>query len=517
MIRLPDSPQSLKAVMTGTRYSKAVHDLHNLCAVYTRPPTAKRMLDGIGWTARAHLFRYTLLEPCAGEGALITLAADRLIASICREGHRPTAALLKGRIIAYELDPAAAKKARASVCRLLIAKGLSTRDAWGVAKTWVQASDFLLCPKRPNCTHIVANPPYVRWSRVPFDLARRYRQVYGRERSKGDLSILFLHAILDHLSNGTQAAVLCTDRWLYSHAGESLRTRLRHGYSVSSIGLDKNGQAFEKNVLAYPIILKLRRGSGRSKSLAVLGTGIDLRHRSAAVERLRALQQRFGLIQDAGCSIKVGPALGCETAFVFPTQSMVEPQLLRPYLKPDELSGGGLMWTGRFVAKMNASQGEWIKLDDFPKMHKHLKEYKDVLTRRACVLNGGPWHRTIDRIDDDWALKPKLLIPEHSSKPCAYLDQRGYVPSHGIYAIVSRDWPLAALHAILSHGLLYLLSRAIAPIRQGSSFRLYKRFLAQLPLPCWLTLSDSLRVELTDPALACEAANELLGFKPPSS
>src|SRR5207248_6497295 len=142
--------------------------LHRRCGVYTKPNIVRRILDAVGWKADADLSAACLLEPACGDGAFVIEAALRLVASLRQHCIPLIVRNLRGRITAYELHAGAAQQARARIVETLHRAGVDGRTSVACARAWVIKGDFLLSDlSLAGFSHIVGNPPYVRWSRIP--------------------------------------------------------------------------------------------------------------------------------------------------------------------------------------------------------------------------------------------------------------------------------------------------------------------------------------------------------------
>jgi hypothetical protein len=174
------------------KLAEAIQELHDRCAIYTSAATASRLLDMIGWTSGADLSRGVLLEPCVGDGAILLEGARRLIASMRSTKRGLSKAALLPRIKGFEFHRGAAQKARRNLRRMLLEEGIGWSAASELASRWVRERDFLL--ERPlRATHVAANPPYIRWAKLPPMLATAYREALPAAAARGDLSIAFLH------------------------------------------------------------------------------------------------------------------------------------------------------------------------------------------------------------------------------------------------------------------------------------------------------------------------------------
>lgn len=464
--------------------------LHQRCGIYTRRETVERLLDWIGWTTDADLGTERLLEPACGDGAFLIPAAERLLASGVWRGLDD----LGPRIRAYELHPAAASRARSEIRLLLRARGFSAHEARQLARRWVRTGDFLLdCGSRACFTRIVANPPYLRWSRLPRRLAEAYERALPPASARGDLSLPFMDKMLAVAATGARLALLVSDRWIYSGYAERFR-RLRSGEVeiVRWESVDAR-DVFQQRVSAYPALMLLEKhGSGASR-----GFSASCRAGRDVPAAMLSWLDRFGGMDQAGCAIRVGPALGHDPAFVLPPgpSTGIEHDRLARFVGPSEINKDRIEWNGRHVISVHDERG-LVDLEEYPGVASRLEHHRHVLSRRTCVVRGGNWYRTIDRVYTPAWIPSKLLVPEMMRIPRLAVDRTGLVPSHGIYAIFPGYWPIDALYSVLACGVLGASLALVAPRAGGAAYRCYKRFLAQVPLPPWDSLTEDDRTRL---------------------
>lgn len=466
-----DTSRPLRGAIKGTGCceSEAVDALHRRCGVYTTPEVASRILDAVGWCADADIRNACLLEPGAGGGEFVVQAAERLV-TCCREnGTEPKIDVLRDRIVAYELHPDAARKARSRVVDRLRALGLHHRTAGACGKAWIRRADFLLSDSSGSgasgYTHVAGNPPYVRWSKIPAVLKTAYEIRLPPEMTRGDLFLPFLDRALDALQPGGRCGFLCSDRWRYTVSARSFRQKWLPLLDIASNDPIDATEAFTtRNVSTYPTIL------------------IASKRSTPKLERSPMVARPAGrTLKDLGCTIKVGPALGTTPAFVLrPDEDGVEPELLAPWLGSSEVIEGAIRWEGRRVVTMFDDTGHLIDPDRFPGLARRLELYAPVLKKRSIVRNGAPWYRTIDRVRvSDWS-RPKLLVPELAKVPRVAIDRSGAIPSHGVYAIFACDDKVEAVYETLRDGRLARALEGVAPKVNGGYVRCYRRFLSMI-------------------------------------
>lgn len=444
---------------------RAVDELHEQCGVYTRPNVVSRILDRIGWCEDVDLSRCRLLEPAAGDGAFVKEAACRLIRSCRAHNIAVTAQALKDCIRAFEIHPREARRARKNVSAKMHELGVHNRTSDALAGAWIKNADFLISQSDHTFTHVVGNPPYVRWKKLPAALKKTYVQRLPQPMIGGDLFLPILDRALDQLRENGTCGFLCSDRWRFTRYAESFRQKWLPDIEVSSEERLAASEAFVRDVDAYPTILIARRRTNaeRVPTAPAIGSGRRL--------------------CDFGFRVRVGPALGYAPAFVLePDEGEVEPELLHPWLDPSEVHEGKILWRGRRVIALNDDQGNLIDLAKFPLVMQRFRRFKTRLQGRSIVLKGAPWFRSIDRVIPAVWAEPKLLIPEIAKVPRVSLDLSGAIPSHGVYAIFAPGQKIDSLYEELAGGGLARALEGLAPKIKGGYMRCYKRFLEQIVL-----------------------------------
>jgi hypothetical protein len=442
----------------------AVQTLHDRCGVYTKLEVVKQILNAVGWTTSNDLAEATLLEPSAGDGAFLTESAHRLVLSLRRHGSSVSINTLGPRIRSFELHPREAAKARENVKKTLAALGVHVATADACARMWISNADFLLANVQSNSfSHVVGNPPYVRWSKIPTELRSKYEQSVSREMTGGDLFVPFLDRALDALKAGRKCGLLCSNRWRYMAFGEAFRSKWLPRLDVHSEKRLAAESAFVESVDSYPSILVATKRAEPT---------VDVKPAHRRGNRVT--------LADAGCLIRVGPALGHTPAFVLERDELdaeVESEYVAKWVAATEISEGKIDWAGRRVLVMNNANGELIDLNRLPKVSARLERFRVKLSSRAIVQNGAPWFRPIDRVRKiDWA-RPKILVPELAKTPRCAIDRSGLIPSHGVYSIFAPDDNVEWLYEQLGDGHLARELRKLAPRVKGDYVRCYKRFL----------------------------------------
>lgn len=442
--------------------SHAIRDLHERCGVYTTPEVVRQILDEVGWSNQSDLSSCRLLEPCAGDGSFLVEAVTRLLASFSLHGKPLTLARLADRVRAFELHPVEAAKCKRAVEALLIGRGVRADTAARLIQEWITRGDFLLDKSlMPNFTHVVGNPPYVRWPKIPVSLKRKYEENLPKEMVGGDLFVPFLDRSLELLGPDGRVGMICSDRWKFMAFAEAFRTKWVDRISIDFDSPSRSRRSFVRSANVYANIL-----IGQRRPVGAPAIAAKKRHRTLA---------------DAGYEVRVGPALGCRDAYVLDASAdYVERELLHQWIDPCDVREGCIEYSTKRVIRMYGPDGLLVNLRDYPRLQKWLGRHRRVLKERSIVRNGATWYRPIDRVfAPDWA-RPKLLVPELAKCPRVALDTTGAIPAHGLYAIFAPDDDLSLLENHLAEGALARLLENIAPKVNGGYFRCYKRFLLQL-------------------------------------
>ncbi len=175
---------------------------------------------------------WSLLDPAVGDGALVAAALD--------------AAAQRGvdvdGVTGVDIDAAALDAAAQRVGR----------------GAWVEA-DFLewaFAQERSKADLIIANPPYVRTQTMGREASQHLADRFGLT-GRVDLSHAFLLAIWHMLADGGTAAIITSNRFMTTRAGEVPRRVLRQQARLCEVWDLGDTRLFDAAVL--PVLLILRR------------------------------------------------------------------------------------------------------------------------------------------------------------------------------------------------------------------------------------------------------------------
>jgi hypothetical protein len=448
------------------RAARGVAAIHRKCGVYTRPLIVAKILDEVGWTTNADLSQATLLEPAVGDGAFLTEAAGRLVDSMRLAQHPLTIRTLGDRISSFEIHPREANRARENLAQVLKKRRLPAALRRGLVERWITTGDFLLTSLADRFfSHVVGNPPYVRWSKIPVALRRRYERQLPKRMTKGDLFLPFLDLCIGYLVPGGRLGFICSNRWRFMAFAEEFRNKRLPEIEVEYEQTLEADEAYRREVDVYPSLVVMRRRARATRS----------------GDKRKATKTRT--LREAGYVVRVGPALGCTSAYVLgPEEDDVEPELLVPWFDGGEIEEGKILWRGRRVMALHDADGRLRVLRDYPGAAKRLRRHHERLKERATVKAGTVWYSPIDRVMTNIWARPKLVIPELAKVPRLAIDRSGSIPSHGVYAIFAPHDDLTSLHDLLKDGGLSRALEKIAPRVKGGYIRCYRKFLDRISL-----------------------------------
>jgi adenine-specific DNA-methyltransferase len=432
----------------------------DLCQFFTREKVAELCLRHV--TLPKNLLAMRLLEPAAGQGAFLLPLLARLVRS-CRRQKKSFDAL-RPIIRAYEIDAQVAITLRLQIQTTLAALGIDKPTARHIARDWIRNEDFLEARPRMRFTHIVGNPPYIRWDAILGSLRESYKARFASFKQRADLYVAFIEHALSLLSQHGQLGFLCPGTWTRNVYGSAVREAFTSLGQLKTIIDFSDAESFETSTDAYPHFFVFQKDqSGPTRIFSMAGTDkigpsgktvlrtflpsaspLFLSRDLAATKAVNAARQGFPKIEDAGCTIRVGSATGCNEVFLGSRQEVpVERSRLLPFVNAHSIKKGKVHWTGTYILNVFDADGKIVTLSRFPRMAEYLRKHKTQLQARAKASKSKIWWRSIDSLHPDWYAARKLLVIDVSASPVIGLDHVGYCAGSGVYQIKSRDWPLS--------------------------------------------------------------------------
>src|SRR6266436_1094868 len=510
-------------------------------AVFTKREVVEFMLDLAGYRIEEDLTQASLLEPSFGQGDFLFVAVERLLASSVQH-HGPllnTVPLLRNAIRAVELHHETFTSIRSKLLFLLQERGIEQQDALQLADAWLVHDDFLLTAFSLRFTHIVGNPPYVRQELLPDALLARYRVLYRTIYDRADLYIPFIERSLSLLTRDGTLSFICSDRWMKNRYGGPLREfisqRFHLRYYVDMTGTD----AFQTDVTAYPAITVIttqksactyivRRPQLDARFLQTLATTMRSHPEASAnphiqvltnvVTRaqpwilsasseeqmlLQRLEQKFPLMEEAGCKVGIGVATGCDAIFIGHQEQLpIEEERKLPLLMTDDVQTGQIVWSGKVVVNPFDANGALIGLERYPRLKAYFLAHEEAIKKRHVARkNPKAWYRTIDKIYERLTYQPKLLIPDIKGAPHVAYDEGHYYPHHNLYFVTSSSWDLQALQALLRSSVAKFFVANYSVKMRGGYLRFQAQNIRRIRIPRWEQVSAMQRERLRQAAM----------------
>lgn len=482
-----------------------------LCQFFTRDRVARYCLQQL--SLPADLLEMKLLEPAAGHGAFFLPLVPKLV-NACRTQKRPYDALRKV-IRAYEVDPQVASSLQDNCGRALRKGGVPRAKATEIARYWIKNEDFLVARIHSRFTHIVSNPPYIRWDSIPLEQRNLYRERFLSFKQRADLYVAFIERSLELLEEDGQLGFLCPGSWTRNAYGGSIRQALTSQGYLKSIVDFSDVNSFEKPADAYPCFFVFQSNQSGPTKIFSVSEGPRISRAGEVVERqfnrssnplllsresgveevIGRAGVKFPTLEEAGCTVRVGSATGCNPVFLgLKTKLDVEKDRLLHFVNARSIRDAKVKWDSTAIVNVFDDNGNPVKLADFPKLKAYLHSNKASLQARAKASKSKCWWRTIDMLHPDWYRSPKLLVVDISAKPVIGLDAKGHCAGSGVYQVKSGEWPLKELLVLLSAGVLGLFVAGFSAGADNGFHRFQKRHIQAARIPKWGKIDEQWRV-----------------------
>ncbi len=516
-------------------------------AIFTRTEVVDFILDLAGYTEDQPLHQMRLLEPSFGGGDFLLAAIGRLMTVWGRSNSTGSVVEKLGDAIrAVELHRSTYAVTRLRVIERLKLHGITAQSAIALADRWLVQGDFLLEPLPGHFDFVVGNPPYVRQELIPAPLLAEYRRRYQTLYDRADLYIPFIERSLSLLADGGNLGFICADRWMKNRYGGPLRKLVAEQFHLKAYIDMTDTPAFHSEVSAYPAITIISREKPAATRIAHRPSldRANLIHLSAALRAkvlpehdgsvrelarvtngaepwllestdqmalIRRLEQSLPTLEQAACLVGIGVATGADQAFIGDFDALdIEPERKMRLVTTRDIQSGEVQWRGQGVINPFAEDGGLVDLRDYPRLRHYLEVRKDVIAGRHCAQKTpANWYRTIDRITPALAAKPKLLVPDIKGEAHIVFERGELYPHHNLYYVISGDWDLRALQAVLLSAIAKLFVATYSTKMRGGYLRFQAQYLRRIRIPYWHHVPELLRKELIEAATSrnLEACN----------
>ena len=333
----------------------------------------------------------------------------------------------------------------------------------------------------------------------------------------------------------SMSALRLEGRAARTHSDKQMRALVASDYHLWAYVDMTDTPAFHADVIAYPAITVIARGKGgvtriahrpevdaeRLAAMAKLFTAKRLPPGATAVREisavtsgeepwildssdqmqlLRRLERDYPALEEVGCKVGIGVATGADKAFIGPYAELdVEKDRKLPLVMTRDIQTGRVDWRGYGVVNpfVEGPGSGLVNLDDYPRMKRYLEQRKDEIAGRHVAQKApANWYRTIDRITPSLASKPKLLIPDIKGQAQIVFEDGKLYPHHNLYFVISDEWDLHALQAVLLSAVARLFVASYSTKMRGGFLRFQAQYLRRIRVPKWDQVPAGLRRDL---------------------
>lgn len=356
---------------------------------------------------------------------------------------------------------------------------------------------------------VISNPPYVRTQVLGAARAQALGRQFGLT-GRVDLYHAFVAAMTLELAGEGVLGLLCSNRFLTTKGGQSLRALLDQEYELAELWDLGDSKLFEAAVL--PVVVVGRRAGGPTTRVADFvrvyeeeatrdsvpevsslleamegdGEGVVAEgQRHFRIERgllsqaspdrpwnltspggarwLAAVRNKAaGCLRDVG-PIRVGIKTTADAVFIretwddIPEDFRPEPDLLHPLLThrvAERWSAHSAAGTGRRVLYPHTTvngRRRAVDLSSHPKAGAYLEQHRERLEGREYVRKSGrAWYEIwVPQRPEAWAA-PKLVWPDISEQPRFFLDDTGSIVNGDCYWLSCPDTSYEELALVLA-------------------------------------------------------------------
>ncbi len=502
-------------------------------AIFTKPEVTAFILDLAGYSVKPglRLASRRLLEPSCGDGAFITIVIERLLASELQEAGQIDwdSPVIDTAVRACDVNSAFVAIARENAAEVLCAHGCPTDRAVALAERWIEHADFLLKHWREKFDFVVGNPPYVRIEDIPAPVMSRYRELYQTCGDRADLYVAFFEQGLRLLSADGSLSFICANRFAKNQYGRSLRQFIAQEFRVRFYVNLEHTQPFVSDVSAYPCVIVIDRARGEGARAASLdsvepevlnqlvregtllvggawshfpewypdGAPWIATNREEFLEHA-GLAERFPVLEESGRGTRVGigVATGNDDVFISPGRMPeIEAECQLPLVMAADVTAEAVRWSGHYLINPHehSTESKLRDLSRYPGLRAYFEKHRAVLAKRHTARKQPDyWFRTIDRVNFPLAGAPKLLLPDIQAGGVVGYATGAWYPQHNLYWIISEEWNLAALQALLRSSFVLRQVRKVSVQMRGGSVRYQAQVLRQLRIPRCESLTPEL-------------------------
>lgn len=365
---------------------------------------------------------------------------------------------------------------------------------------------------------VIGNPPYVRQEKIKH-LKKQLQPIYDCYVGTADLYVYFYERGINLLRPNGSFAFITSNKWMRAAYGEKLRNWILNNTRIQQL-IDFGDEPIF-TAIAYPIILILTRREKTSMPInnelfsalnwktgwnatnfkeifhdqafefpqTVLSGGtwqIASKAERLMLERLEKIGQPLG--DYISNRLYRGITTGSNQSFIVDKQTkdrliaedMNASNLIKPLLRGKDVK----KWLPNFSELYLCYVGWKTKIEDYPSIYRHLKQYRDILGARPEVKDGRfPWYSMSRYASAYWREfdVPKIYFPSISNGVNFAADEIGYYGNNKTNILVAPD--LHTTLAVLNSPVTWWIARQRFQTKQGGFYEFLPRTVPQLPIP----------------------------------
>ena len=468
--------------------------------VYTKESVVNFMIDNI-LLEFATLSDKVIIDPAVGSGAFII----PIIKKIQEECNNNVASINKAlkNIYLFDIDEIAIEELKENIQNVTI-------DSKSINCINIITEDYLLYDI-PKADIIIGNPPYVRFDNIPEVQREKYNILYFTFSGRADIYIPFIEKSLKNLKKDGILTFICADRWFNNSYGKKLRSLINHNYNLKSIYKINGFNPFEEDVIAYPSIFLIKNDSQKQGFIySEIESDKELVNQNTAKANILYFDTNSEIqyddyskymysIEEQKFQIGIGVATGADKIFIIDNPELIEKEILLPIITRKDISNSEIFWKGKYLINTYANKRKGlVDLDAFPKLKKYLETNKSILSsRHVAKKNEFNWYKLIDPVKKDLLNKPKLLIPDISTKNEIIFEKGQYYPHHNFYYITSdSEIDLLVLRSLLNTDFVKKQVARKGLLMNGGALRWQAQTLRKIYLPLIDGFSDEMKKNL---------------------
>lgn len=347
--------------------------------------------------------------------------------------------------------------------------------------------------KRDTFDIVIANPPYINFSKHKTLSAKYQSDEFQTYDSNGDIYCLFYEKAVNILRPNGVLCYITSDKWLRAGYGKKLRDFLGTNVGVKVLR-EMGGGVFENATVDTAILVGVKGGT-HALPLPTDGSAWVLLSPIEQTIKSKVEAKGVPLKEWSDLRINRGILTGCNEAFIISTavrdgilaacgspeeRSRTE-ALIRPILRGRDIKRYGYDWAGQWVINThNGYEGvPRIDINDYPAVKAHLDKYKAAISKRSDHGDTIYNLRSCAYLGDFG--KGKIVWASVGATEYSYVEEPMFLLDTNYFFTCSDAKIFYTL--LNSKPIRYLINLKDTPIGEGGAYRHYKYNLEQLLLP----------------------------------